>query len=148
MQTTFHRIVSNNISFAFLGEIAAKLSPLATYWAVAKFLSPQDFGVYSAFLIIVSGCALIWEGGLSKAVIKLEDGKGIVASNAFILNQGLALVLISCLLVSPDSLSSIFLGSPQYTFEMRLAALYVILSSLSSIPMSLLQKMQNFGKSQ
>lgn len=144
MESLFRRVVSNNISFAFIGEIAAKLSPLATYWAVAKFLSPQDFGVYSTFLIIVAGCALIWEGGFAKAVIKLEDGKGLVASNAFILNQGLALALSSWLLISPGFFSSFFLGSAEYTFEIQLAAVYVVLSALSSIPICLLQKEAKF----
>ena len=144
MESLFRRVLSNNIGFAFIGEIAAKLSPLATYLAVAKFLSPQDFGVYSTFLIIVAGCALIWEGGLAKAVIKLEDGKGLVASNAFILNQGLALALSSWLLISPGFFSSFFLGSAQYTFEIQLAAVYVVLSALSSIPICLLQKSAKF----
>lgn len=144
MENVLRRVVSNNISFAFIGEIAAKLSPLATYWAVAKFLSPEDFGVYSTFLIIVAGCALIWEGGLAKAVIKLEDGSGLVASNAFVLNQGLALVLSAWLLIAPASLSNFFLGSAEFTFEMQLAAAYVVLSSLSSIPICLLQREARF----
>ncbi len=146
MQSLYHRIIYNNISFAFLGEIAAKLSPLATYWAVAAFLSPEDFGVYSTFLIIVAGCALIWEGGFAKAVIKLEDGKGLVASNAFILNQGLALFLGFWLLTTPTFFSNFFLKSSDYTFEMQLAAVYVVLSSLASIPICLLQKEAKFGK--
>ena len=146
MQSLIYKALYNNISFAFVGEIAAKLSPLVTYWAVAKFLSPQDFGVYSTFLIIVAGCALIWEGGFAKAVIKLEDGKGLVASNAFILNQGLALILGFWLLISPDFFSSFFLGSANFTFEMQLAAVYVVLSSLASIPICLLQKEAKFGK--
>jgi O-antigen/teichoic acid export membrane protein len=146
MQSLIYKAIYNNISFAFMGEIAAKLSPLVTYWAVAKFLSPQDFGVYSTFLIIVAGCALIWEGGFSKAVIKLEDGKGLVASNAFILNQALALILGFWLLISPDFFSGFFLGSANFTFEMQLAAVYVVLSSLASIPICLLQKEAKFGK--
>ena len=108
MRILDYKIFSNNISFAFIGEIAAKLSPLATYWAVAKFLSPEDFGIYSTFLIIVAGCALIWEGGFAKAVIKLEDGQGLVASNAFIINQGLAIILSSLFLVFPGFFSSFF----------------------------------------
>ena len=141
----FHRVLSNNVTYAFVGEIAAKLSPLATYWAVAEFLSPQDFGVYSTFLIITAGCALMWEGGLAKAVIKLEDGKGLVASNAFLINQGLALALAFFLLMFSEIVSSFFLASVQFSFEIRLAAFYVILSSVSSIPICLLQKEARFG---
>lgn len=146
MRILDYKIFSNNISFAFIGEIAAKLSPLATYWAVAKFLSPEDFGIYSTFLIIVAGCALIWEGGFAKAVIKLEDGQGLVASNAFIINQGLAIILSSLFLVFPGFFSSFFLGSSQFILEMQLAAIYIILSALSSIPICLLQRDAKFGR--
>ena len=77
------RSVLRASKWAFLGELAAKLITPTIFLVLARLLTPEDFGVAAAAVMVITFSQLLWEAGLGKAVIQREEQVNEAADIAF-----------------------------------------------------------------
>jgi len=139
------RRVASASKWAFLGELAAKLLTPAIFILLARVLTPEDFGIAAAAVMVMTFSQLLWEAGLGKAVIQREDSWVSAANIAFWSNVGLALAVYILVFFSADSLADM-LGDGRIADVLRVQGLQMPVMALGSIHRALLQREFAFKK--
>lgn len=136
---TFSQKILSASKWSFLGEFASKtVSPLI-YLILARLLSPDDFGVATIATMIISFSQIIWDAGLAKALIRINEKVEDAANIVFWTNAIMAL-LVYFLLFSCANLASEMFHETRAVKVLRVQGLQVIFSSFSSVHIALLQR--------
>jgi len=112
---------------------------------LAKLLTPEDFGVIGYGFLIVGAIGLIREMGFNSALIYQKNKIEKAASTTiwFVLLWTLFLYVIVVLLAP---LAGKFFRELRITAMLRILTFSLVLTSVSGIPMSLMEKEMNFKK--
>lgn len=137
--------VASGSKWAFLGELAAKLLTPAIFILLARLLTPVDFGIAAAAVMVMTFSQLLWEAGLGKAVIQREDNWAGAANVAFWSNVSLALAVYILVFLSAESLADM-LGEGRIADVLRVQGLQMPIMALGSIHRALLQREFAFKK--
>ncbi len=131
------------LKWSALAEAAAKTIAPLTFLLLARLLSPEDFGVAAAAMVVISFSQLFSEAGLAKALIQRQSKVEESADIAFGLNMAIALLMAAVLIVASRALATFF-------HDARIAPVICVLSlqlplaALSSIHVALMQKDLHF----
>jgi len=97
-----------NIGWTALSQIAVVgLSPVLLL-VVAHILSPQDFGVYAACLIVIGLAQTLTLLSLDYAAIQSKEDWNEVVSTALILRISLSVIAIACIVLLSPIISALF----------------------------------------
>ncbi|MGL5594498.1 MAG: oligosaccharide flippase family protein, partial [Cetobacterium sp.] len=139
----------NNLKFSFIGEILTRLmTPLANV-LLARLLLPEDFGILSIIIMIVTFLDLFSDSGLQKYIIQkkfetLESEKEYI-NTIFTLNLLISIIISIGLLYFSKPIMSMLNINNKYPI-LEIAAFVVILTSFSGIQTSILKKRNLFNK--
>ena len=61
------------LKWSFLSELASKLIQPIVFVVLARLLTPEDFGVMSAALMVMAFSQIFWEAGMGKALIQRQS---------------------------------------------------------------------------
>ncbi len=136
-----------SLKWSALGEIASKVLPPLFYIIAARLLIPEDFGVVATSAMVVAFASILWEAGLSKALIQNQDEESIQKMSNIVLytNMGLSALLYLVLFFSSDIIASFF-HDERVANVLQISGLSLLLGSLMSVQTSLLQKDFEFKK--
>ncbi|MDH3411547.1 MAG: oligosaccharide flippase family protein, partial [Gammaproteobacteria bacterium] len=118
---------------------------LLTTIILARLLAPADFGLVAMAAVVIGFIELFKDLGTASAVIQRKDpSQGLLAS-VFWLNAGFGLAAAMVLyLLAP--LLGVFYHEPQVIPIMQVLSLSFLLSGLSNVQMSLLERNLAFDK--
>lgn len=106
---------------------------------LARILEPQDYGVYTVGLVVLSILQSMNELGVSVGIVRWPGDPARPAKTAVTLAAtSSALLYLLCFLAAPGVASA--MGAPQATGVLRLLTLGVLLDGLSSVPNALITR--------
>ena len=134
------------LKWSFLSELASKLIQSIVFVVLARLLTPEDFGVMSAALMVMAFSQIFWEAGMGKALIQRQTDIQDAANVAFWVNLALAVMIISLLYIAASPIALTFFQDARVTAVIQVMTLQVFLGALSSVQTALLQKELGFKK--
>ena len=111
--------------------------------ALARLLSPEDYGLLGMVTVVTGLFAMLSNMGLSAAVVQKQDLAPDELSSIFWLNLGVAAV-ISCGLAVCSPIIAHFYSQPKVVPVMCVMVLALPISALSSVQYGLVQKQMKF----
>jgi O-antigen/teichoic acid export membrane protein len=136
--------LAQSIKWSFLSELASKAVSPIVFIVVARVITPEDFGVMAAALIVISFSQIFWEAGMSKALIQRQEDIADASNFVFWVNIFLGILVAGILYISAASISHIFFHDPRVADVIQVMTLQILLGSVSSVHVALLQKEMDF----
>jgi len=138
--------VINSIKWSAFAEIASKVLPPLFYILTARILTPEDFGVVATSSMVVAFASILWEAGLSKALIQNQEFKVQKMSNiVFYTNVVLSFLIYLIIFIFSDFISSFFKDF-RVSNVLKVSGLSLIIGSFMSVQTALLQRNFEFKK--
>ena len=134
------------LKWSFLSELASKLIQPIVFVVLARLLTPEDFGVMSAALMVMAFSQIFWEAGMGKALIQRQTDVQDAANVAFWVNLALAVMIIGLLYSAASPIALTFFQDARVTAVIQVMTLQVLLGALGSVQTALLQKEFGFKK--
>lgn len=134
------------VKWSFAGELCVRAVLPIVFIAMAKLLTPADFGIAAAGLMAISFSQIFWEGGLAKAIIQRQSNVEAAASTAFWMNAVLGFVVATILFVVAPYIATFIFHDDRIAAVLRVMVLHILLGSLASIPTAIIQKNMRFDR--
>lgn len=137
---------TNALKWSLLSELAAKAIQPVVFIVLARLLTPEDFGVMTAAMMVIAFSQIFWEAGMSKALIQRQTHIKEAANAAFIINIGLGVLIAGLLYLCAQPIAQTFFQDDRVTAVLQVMTLQVLLGALGSVQIALLQKDMDFKK--
>lgn len=137
--------VVRGAGLAASGFVLGQLLNLAFYFALARTVTPKDFGQLAAGTILVSVSLLFAESGMLAALVQRRDRLEEAANTALIatLLAGLGLGVVA---LAAAPLVGLFFGSREVALIAAAGAGWVVLRSATVVPDALMQRQFAFAR--
>ena len=116
----------SSVRWSFLAELANKAIQPLVFIMLARILTPDDFGIVAAAMLIIAFTQIFWEAGLGKAIIQLEGDIQEAASVAFFTNAALAFLMAVLLIVFANDLAKFVTQGPAAALVIKMMSLQVV----------------------
>jgi PST family polysaccharide transporter len=127
---------TRSVKWSALTEIVSRTASPIVLIILARILTPADFGIVATAMIVISLAQMLWDAGLSKALVQtresLEDAAHIVFWSNVLLG---CLIYVFLFLLAPTV--ALFFNSPDSGPVLRVLGLQVLIASLSSVQQAL-----------
>lgn len=130
-------------ALAGIGYALSQILTLATYLVLARLVSPTQFGLFTAGLVMVGLARLYTESGMLAAVVYWRDRLEEAAATAFVATC-IAGLLIGLLMVAAAPAIGWFFHSSTVTGIAAAAAGLALLRTIAIVPEALLQRQFSF----
>jgi PST family polysaccharide transporter len=141
---------SHHLFHAFKWSIASDLASKAiqplVFLVLARLLTPEDFGVMSAALMVIALSQIFWEAGMSKALIQRQADIEDAANAAFWINVGMGLLVAGAIYLVAGTVANTFFHDPRVVLVLRVMTIQVLLGAVSAVHTALLQKEMMFNR--
>ena len=134
------------LKWSFLSELAAKAIQPVVFIILARLLTPEDFGVISAALMVIGFSQIFWEAGMGKALIQRQTDIEDAANAAFWINICLGFVIAAVVYLIAGPVARTFFHDERVTAVLQVMTLQIVLGAVSSVHTALLQKDMGFKK--
>ena len=134
------------LKWSFLSELAAKAIQPVVFIVLARLLTPEDFGVMTAAMMVIAFSQIFWEAGMGKALIQRQTQIKEAANAAFMINIGLGVLIASLLYQFAQPIAQTFFQDDRVTAVLQVMTLQVLLGAMGSVQTALLQKEMGFKK--
>jgi O-antigen/teichoic acid export membrane protein len=132
------------LKWSFASELAAKAIQPIVFIVHARLLTPEDFGVMTAAMMVIAFSQIFWEAGMGKALIQRQNYIEEAANAAFIINIALGIVIAGVLYLFAHLIAQAFFQDNRVTAVLQVMSLQVLLGALSSVQTALLQREMGF----
>lgn len=127
------------------GTIIQVTVKVALLLALARLLTPEDFGIISAALVVIAFSQIITQLGIGPAVVQRKELTDHHIAVGFSLSLGLGGVFLAVLFFLAEPTSRFF-EMPELAEVLRVLALVVPIQALGIVASSLVQRHLNFRK--
>lgn len=134
------------LKWSFLSELAAKAISPIVFVVLARLLTPEDFGVMSSAMMVMSFSQIFWDAGMGKALIQRQTDTDEAANVAFWINMSLGVIIASLLFVAARTIAFTFFHDERVTAVIQVMTMQVFLGAVASVHTALLQKEMGFKK--
>ncbi len=138
--------LTNALKWSFLSELASKAVAPIVFIILARLLTPEDFGVMTAALMVIGFSQIFWEAGMGKALIQCQTDVDDAANVAFWINIGLGIIIAGLLFFAAESIAQTFFHDNRVSDVIKVLTLQIFLGAASSVHSALLQKNMEFKK--
>jgi len=145
-EQNFKNQVKNSTFWLFGANFISRSVSFISTLILAKLLLPEDFGLVGYGFLVVSTIGLFKDMGFNSSLIYQKNRVEEAGSGALWLISlwsGVLYLIIFC----SAPVVSIFFREPRLISLLRILSLSLIINSMSSIPITLLEKDINFKKS-
>ena len=139
MPSTGRQTVWNYLIFAL-----SKSSTLLMTIVVARMLTPTEFGVFALAVLVVNLFDYVKDLGVAAALVQNRRDWGVLAPTGLTLSILFGLIA-SGLLAATADLAADALGEPELDALIRVLAIGLAISALSTIPLAWLRRSMNFS---
>lgn len=134
------------LKWSFLSELAAKAIQPVVFIVLARLLTPEDFGVMTAAMMVIAFSQIFWEAGMGKALIQRQTYIEEAANAAFMINIGLGILIAGLVYLLAKPIAQTFFQDDRVTAVLQVMTLQVLLGAFGSVQTALLQKEMGFKK--
>lgn len=139
MPSTGRQTVWNYLIFAL-----SKSSTLLMTVVVARILSPTEFGIFALAILVVNLFDYVKDLGVASALVQNRREWRMLAPTGLSLSVIFGLVIAGLLAATAD-VAAAALGEPKLTGLIRVLAVGLAISALSTIPAAWLRRSMNFS---
>lgn len=132
-----------NVKWTALGEIVSRSIGPILVLILARILTPSDFGIVAAAMVIIGFVGIFQEFGLGKALIHYEGEIDKSANVIFWTNVSLSILLYLILFITAPLISSFF-HEPELVNVLRVLCIQIILFSFTSVHQALFRRQFQF----
>jgi len=136
------KMVSSS-KWSILSEVAAKAVTPVVFLILARLLDPNSFGIFALATLAITFAQILWDSGLSKALIQREGNPHDAANVVFFANLALGLFLYFLILLSAQKLAELF-GDVRLEIVLMVQGLQMVTGSAASVQNALLQRHMDF----
>lgn len=136
---------ARGVFWSFLDSFGVYLVKFGFSIAIARTLSPDDYGLMGMIIIFISLGQMIMQSGFSMSLIQKKECDTTDLSTAFWFNVLTAIVIYLVLFFSAGAISA-FYQKPILINITRIASLGIIVNSLCSVQASILSRRMDFRK--
>jgi O-antigen/teichoic acid export membrane protein len=136
--------LGNALKWSLLAELATKLVQPLVFIVLARLLTPADFGVMAAALMVIGLSQVLWDAGMGKALIQRQDPVEPAANVAFWTNMGLGVAVAAILLLVAGPVARHLFQDARIAAVLQVMSLHVLLGSAGSVHTALLQRSMAF----
>ena len=127
------------IKWSALMEVVPRAISPIVFLVLARLLTPEDFGMMSTALIVISFSQIFWDAGLGKALVQIKEKPEEAANVVFWTNLGLGIVTYIVLFLAAPWLAAFF-NSIASRSVFRVLGLQVLIASLASVQSALFMR--------
>lgn len=138
--------LAHAFKWSYLSELASKAISPIVFIILARLLTPEDYGVMSAALMVMAFSQIFWEAGMGKALIQRQTDTQDAANVAFWINICLGIVIATLLFVTAGLITRTFFHDERVTDVIQVMTIQVLLGAISSVHTALIQKEMGFKK--
>jgi O-antigen/teichoic acid export membrane protein len=128
------------------GELVSRAIQPLIFIILARLLTPDDYGVMAAAIMVMSFTQIFWEAGLGKALIQRQGDVSEAANVAFWINLIIGIIISILLLLLATVIAEKLFQDGRVSDVIRIMTLQIMLGALGSVPTALLQKELKFNK--
>jgi O-antigen/teichoic acid export membrane protein len=136
----------NSVKWSFFAESATKFVPPLVFVILARFLTPEDYGVMASAMMVIAFSQIFWELGMGKALIQRQSDINDSANVAFWVNSFFGVIITLTLFLLSKKLAITFFHDDRVVLVLRVMTIQVLLGSLSSVHLALIQKRMEYKK--
>lgn len=129
----------SGMAWSLLNSGAIRLLNVVAGMIVARIVTPDEFGAYTAGLLVMTIVLSMNEAGLSVAVIRWKEGVERVAPTAVTASFASSAAWSALMFFGAPAIAAL-LGAPEATGVIRVLSLGVLLDGVSTIPNALLMR--------
>lgn len=138
-------VLISGARWAYLTFITQKGVTFLSTMILARFLTPEAFGVMGMALLIIAYSEAISDSGIGSAMVQQQGDAHTLAKVAFLLSFSLGVLMTALVFFSAPLVAEMF-DEPRLVNIMRILAPVFLLSTLSSVQDSWLKKHFLFSK--
>ena len=127
------------MAWSLLNSGAIRLLNVVAGMIVARIVTPDEFGAYTAGLLVMTIVLSMNEAGLSVAVIRWKEGVERVAPTAVSASFASSATWSALMFFGAPTIAAL-LGAPEATDAIRVLSFGVLLDGVSTIPNALLMR--------
>jgi O-antigen/teichoic acid export membrane protein len=127
---------TRSVKWSALTEVVSRTASPIILVVLARLLTPDDFGVIATTMIAVSFSQMLWDAGLSKALVQTEEPIETAANVVFWTNILLGIFVYLILLGLAPTIARFF-NSPASGPVLRVLGLQIVIGSLTSVQQAL-----------
>lgn len=128
-----------------LAQVSTQVSRLAVSVVLARLLTPNEFGVVAAAMVVMVVAWQLTDLGTSAVIIQRESIDDALVSSVFWFNLALGAALSAVTLVGAGPLAA-GLGQPQAAPAIRFLAAVSLLGAIGNMHHALLRRTMQFGR--
>jgi O-antigen/teichoic acid export membrane protein len=129
--------------WSLLSEAASKAITPVAFLILARLLDPSSFGIFALATLTITFAQILWDSGLSKALIQREGNPKDAANVVFFSNLALGLFLYILIHLSAQKLAELF-GDARLENVLRVQGLQMVTGSAASVQNALFQRHMDF----
>jgi PST family polysaccharide transporter len=134
------------LQWSFFSEIASRAIQPAVFIILARILTPIDFGVMTASIMVIAFTQIFWDAGMGKALIQEKNNIVESANAAFWINLSFSIIISAFLFYFSKKIATNFFQDIRVSNVIRVMTLQIILGALGSVQTALFQKEMLFHK--
>lgn len=127
------------MAWSLLNSGAVRLLNVVAGLIIARVVTPDEFGAYTAALLVMTIVLSMNEAGLSVAVIRWKEGVERVAPTAVSASFASSAGWFALMFLGAPTIAAL-LGAPEATGAIRVLSFGVLLDGISTIPNALLMR--------
>lgn len=127
-------------------EFASKAIQPLVFVVLAWLLTPEDFGLMAAVMMVVGFSQIFWEAGMGKGLIQRQSDLEDAANAAFWINIGLGMVVALILFLVAGWVADLIFHDLRIKVVLQVMTLNIFLGAVSSVHTALLQKDMQFNR--
>jgi len=138
-------IISKSISaskWSVVSQFIQVINPLSLLILI-NILEPEDFGIFAVATLVVTFAGVLWDFGLSKAIIQKENDIDSASNVVFLFNTVIGLIIYALIFLSSDIIALVY-SDVRLSSVLKVQGLMVIFNSISSIQITLFQRNLEF----
>lgn len=136
---------TRGLFWSFIDSFGVYLIKFFFSIAIARTLSPGDYGIMGMIIIFLSLGSLFSEGGFSMALVQKKEIDDRDLSTVFWFNVTAGLIIYALLFSGANAIAGFF-GTPQLVNVTRVAALVIVLNALVTVQSVQLARLMQFRK--
>jgi len=135
----------SGVAWNGLGNVARQGLMIITLIVMARYLSPDDFGVFSILMIFVSFMNIFSSMGTSQAVIHIDEPSHCMLSSIFYFNVAMGFAMFGLLFLLSWPIAEFF-NNPELIDLLQIIGSVFILTTVSLVHKALLEKDMQFKR--
>lgn len=145
MESKLKKRTVSSLLWKFLEKGGRAVVELAVQIAMARLLTPEEFGALAIMLVFVNIGNVIVQSGLNTSLVQAGEVDIVDLSTVFWLSFGTSSILVAAVFVAAPAIAA-FYAMPHIVWPLRALGLLLLVTAFNSVQVALVQRDLQFRK--